>query len=117
MVVPKCVGGIGKLFNNAMLGKQAWGLHDNPDSLCGRALKGRYFPNGIFYQLIVLRVHQKHGRRLYVKEMLLGKALSEGLVMFLVPPPGMINGYQICWHINLWVVDVVMLTLRCWLMI
>ena len=32
-------------FNLAMLSRQGWRLLQNPDSLCGRILKARYFPN------------------------------------------------------------------------
>jgi hypothetical protein len=52
MCLPKSQGGLGfrdtKLFNPAMLGKQGWRLMTNPDSLCGRVLKGKYFHNGEF---------------------------------------------------------------------
>ncbi|CAL4932085.1 unnamed protein product [Urochloa decumbens] len=37
-----------KLFNIAMLGKQGWRLMTNPESLCARVLKGKYFPHGDF---------------------------------------------------------------------
>jgi hypothetical protein len=44
---PKCHGGMGfrdlQLFNTAMLGKQGWRLISNPDSLCARVLKGKYY--------------------------------------------------------------------------
>ena len=33
-------------FNLAMLSKQCWRLITNPDSLCARVLKAKYFPNG-----------------------------------------------------------------------
>ena len=32
-------------FNLAMLSKQVWRLITNPDSLCARVLKAKYFPN------------------------------------------------------------------------
>ena len=32
-------------FNLAMLSKQVWQLITNPDSLCARVLKAKYFPN------------------------------------------------------------------------
>jgi hypothetical protein len=47
MCVPKAEGGLGfrdtKLFNIAMLGKQGWRLMVNPESLCARVLKGKYY--------------------------------------------------------------------------
>ena len=50
MIMPKGIGGMGfrdlKLFNQALLARQAWRLIYYPDSLCARLLKAKYYRQG-----------------------------------------------------------------------
>jgi ribonuclease HI len=49
-------GGMGfrdmRLFNQALLARQAWRLVAFPDSLCARVLRARYYPNGNFVDTV-----------------------------------------------------------------
>jgi hypothetical protein len=50
MLRPKSHGGVGfrdmRLFNQALLARQAWRLLQFPDTLCAQVLKAKYYPNG-----------------------------------------------------------------------
>lgn len=50
LILKKCCGGMGfkdlRLFNQAMLARQAWRLIEHSDSPCARLLKAKYFPRG-----------------------------------------------------------------------
>lgn len=50
MCLPKVKGGMGFRdlhgFNLAMLAKQSWRLVSNPDTLCARVLRAKYYPDG-----------------------------------------------------------------------
>jgi hypothetical protein len=51
---PKSEGGLGFRdlygFNLAMLARQGWRMLMNPESLCAKVLKARYFPNSSILQ-------------------------------------------------------------------
>jgi hypothetical protein len=55
-LLPKGLGGMGfhdlRLFNQALLARQAWRLLQFPDSLCSRLLKAKYFQQGELIDMI-----------------------------------------------------------------
>jgi hypothetical protein len=55
----KACGGLGfrdfRKFNQALLARQAWRLLSNPDSLCARVLKAKYYPNGQLQDTVFYR--------------------------------------------------------------
>jgi hypothetical protein len=57
LTAPKVKGGMGfrelELFNLALLGKHGWRFLNNPDTLCSRVLKGRYYPQTDFLHATV----------------------------------------------------------------
>jgi hypothetical protein len=59
LTTPKFMGGMGfrdmKLFNQAMLGRQCWRLMAEPDSLCAKVLKGRYYTKCSFIDSVPTR--------------------------------------------------------------
>lgn len=58
LILPKSMGGLGfrdmRLFNQALLARQAWRLIQFPDSLCARLLKAKYFPNSELIDAVFL---------------------------------------------------------------
>ena len=56
MLKAKSHGGMGfrdmKIFNQALLAKQASRLIENPQSLCAQVLKAKYYPNGLLVDTV-----------------------------------------------------------------
>jgi hypothetical protein len=56
MLRPKDYGGVGfrdmRLFNQALLARQAWRLLQHPETLCARILKAKYYPNGFLLDTV-----------------------------------------------------------------
>ena len=76
---PKSLGGMGfrdmVLFNQAMLAKQCWRLLMDPNSLCYKVLKGRYFPNGNFWNSVCPRSASYTWRSIMFGKKLIQKGL------------------------------------------
>jgi hypothetical protein len=56
MLRPKSQGGVGfrdmRLFNQALLARQAWRLIQFPHTLCAQILKTKYYPNGSLIDIV-----------------------------------------------------------------
>jgi hypothetical protein len=65
LCIPKSQGGMGfrnlHCFNIAMLAKQVWRLLGEPELLCAKVLRVKYYPDGN-----LLQARQKKGSSLYV---------------------------------------------------
>jgi hypothetical protein len=48
-------------FNLAMLARQAWRMLTNPESLCAKVLKAKYFPNRSILEPRQVQVFHIHG--------------------------------------------------------
>ena len=80
LTTPKFMGGMGfrdmKLFNEAMLGRQCWRLMTEPDSLCAKVLKGRYYPKCSFIDSISTRSSSFTWRSLMYGKSLLERGIN-----------------------------------------
>ena len=85
MPQPKSHGGLGsrdmKLFNQALLAKQAWRLIENPQSLCAQVLKAKYFPNGFLVDTVLQGTPPRLGKQLSMDWSCTRKVLFGVLVM------------------------------------
>jgi hypothetical protein len=94
-------GGLGykdlHAFNMAMLAKQAWRLLMDPDSLCARVLKARYFPN-----TSILEVEPKEGISYTWRSILKGVQLLSQGVIWRVGDGSTINMWQDPWIPRSW---------------
>jgi hypothetical protein len=79
----KSLGGTGfrdmALFNQAMLGKQAWRLLIETESFCAKVLKGRYFLNSSFWSASCPRTSSYTWRSIILGKELLTQGLRWGV--------------------------------------
>ena len=101
---PKIKGGMGfrdfEQFNLAMLGKHGWRLLTQPNSLCARVLKGKYFPHTDFLQATVPRRSSATWRAIVAGR----TALETGLIKRVV------NGLNISVWTDKWIPGTVSFT-------
>ena len=80
LAIPKCQGGMGfrdtNAFNIALLGKQAWRIVMNPNSLCSQVLRSRYLHNQNFMEAVAPRAASRTWRSILAGR----EALKLGLV-------------------------------------
>jgi hypothetical protein len=80
LTYPKELGGMGfhdlRNFNKAMRGKQGWRLMTNPNILCARVLKGRYYHDGDFLS----STRKKHSSHTWRAILARRETLSQGLI-------------------------------------
>lgn len=93
LLQPKKDGGLGFRdlyhFNMAMLGKKIWRLIQNPETLCARLLKARYFPYGD-----ILNAEARAGSSYAWRSLLKGAALVKKGIIWRVGNGESIN----IWH-------------------
>jgi hypothetical protein len=84
-----------RLFNQALLGQQAWRLLFFPNSLCSRLLKAKYFPNGNLLDMVFTGNASNTWRAIeYGIELLKKKAQSVVSGMAKIYVFGVIIGFQ-----------------------
>lgn len=80
MCSPKCVGGMGfkdlAVFNDALLGRQAWRLVHKEGSLLERVMKAKYYLNSVFLDAFVVYNGSFSWRSVWSSKSL----LKEGLI-------------------------------------
>jgi hypothetical protein len=58
ITLSKAQGGLGfrnlRVFNQALLARQAWRLMTKPTTLCARVLRAKYYPNGELNDMVFL---------------------------------------------------------------
>ena len=96
MCIPKKNGGMGfrdlHAFNLAMLAKQCWRLITNPDTLCARVLRAKYYPHGD-----LLKVGPKSGSSFTWQSIIAGLSTFKRGLIWRVGSGRRINIWEDCW--------------------